>query len=332
MTSAADAEIDSKPITVAGRGRLLAYCIALGSAPFLLLIVGVLIPSMDWTIRHSGNIYLANVGYVTKLKDADCQVVIYGDSSAMEDIDPAIIRERTGLSACNIAEPANMTMVNGMMIPDLYLQNNPRPKLWVFAFAADNLAPYATWEKIEPFEAIVFRLRQRKDLSTLKLLAQHPERTLEFAGNGLRIALFGLTKHPLSPSDYEIRDLHDGRYPSPDPVMTSCPKERIEHPSDAAYIVGFRARYGVDGAGVIVDTAPKPACDPTFDYYAVRFPAPTDNKLEAYPMSDFDAHGHSHMKEAGVVRFSNAVSDQILDALKRQFAVSPADAPAVEAR
>ena len=45
---------------------------------------------------------------------------------------------------------------------------------------------------------LVFRLRQRKDLSTLKLLAQHPERTLEFAGNGLRLALFGLTKHPLS--------------------------------------------------------------------------------------------------------------------------------------
>ena len=40
MTSAADAEIQSKPVTIAGRGRLLAYCIVLGSAPFLLVGAG----------------------------------------------------------------------------------------------------------------------------------------------------------------------------------------------------------------------------------------------------------------------------------------------------
>lgn len=324
MTITADAEIDAKPVAAARRGRLLAYCIILGTAPFILLAAALLITPTDWAIRHSGNIYLANVGYVTKLKNADCQIVIYGDSSAMVDLDPAKIRERTGLSACNIAEPAGMTVVNGMIVPDLFLQNNPRPKVWVFVFAADNLAPYETWETIPTFEALVFRLRERKDLSTLKLLAEHPKQTLEFASFGLRLALFGIAKRPLAASAYEIRSEHGGLYPSPDPTMTECVQERIEHPAEQAYIEYIRARYGVDDSIVIVDVAPKPRCDSTFDYYAVQHPAPTDNKLEAYPMSDFDNHGHSHMKESGVARFSSAVSDQILEALKRQTAISRA--------
>jgi hypothetical protein len=318
MTITADAEVDLKPAAAVGRGRLLAYCLIVGSAPFILLIASLLIAPTDWTIRHSGNIYLANVGYVTKLKNADCQIVIYGDSAAMEDLDPATLQQRTGLSACNIAEPAGVTMVNGMMIPDLFLQNNPRPKVWVFTFAADNLAPYKSWDTVQTFEAILFRLRARRDLSTLALLAAHPKQTLEFASFGLRLALFGVIKRPLPDSAYAIRSEHRGLYPSPDPTMTECVQERIEHPSDAAYIEAIRARYGVDGSIVIVNTAPKPACDLTFDFYAVQHPAPTDNKLEAYPMSDFDNHGHSHMKESGVARFSNAVSDQIIEALKRK--------------
>jgi hypothetical protein len=326
-----DANTDSKSVIIPRRRYLLAYCIGLGNAPFFLLVTALLITPMDWTIRHSGNVFLANIGYVTKLKRADCQIVIYGDSAAMEDLDPAIIRQRTGLSACNIAEPANMVIVNGTLVPDLYLQNNSRPRFWVFAFAADNLAPYKTWESISPFEAIVFRIRQRKDFSTLKLLLEHPKQTIEFAGFGLRLALFGVIKHPLLPSDYEIRSNVGGLYPSPDPPMTACAAERIERPYDSAYVAGFRDRYGVEGANVIVDIVPKPECDPTLGYYALHT-APTDNKLESYPLSHFDNHGHSHMKELGVMRFSNAVSDQILEAMKRPVAMTPVTLSPLEAR
>jgi hypothetical protein len=294
----------------------LAYCIVLATAPYVLLAVALLVTPLQWTVRHSGNTYLANVGYVTKLKNANCDVVIYGDSAAMVDIDPALIQRDTGLSACNIAEPAGMTMVNGMMIPDLYLQNNSRPKVWIFAFAADNLAPYESWETVQPFEAILFRIRESKTLSTLKLLAAHPKQTFEFAGSGLRLALIGLAKHGLPDSDYEIRSLHGGRYPSPDPPMTACGGERIERPADPKYIADIHNRYRADGTVVIVDTVPKPACDPTLNYYS-QHPAPTDNRLEAYPMSDFDNHGHSHMKEPGVARFSASVGRQIMSMLKR---------------
>lgn len=326
-----DANTDSKSVILPRRWKLLAYCIALGSTPFFLLVAALLITPTDWTIRHSGNVFLANIGYVTKLNRADCQVVIYGDSAAMEDLDPAIIRQRTGLSACNIAEPANMMIVNGTLVPDLYLQNNSRPKVWVFAFAADNLAPYKTWESIPPFEALVFRIRQRKDFSTLKLLLEHPKQTIEFAGFGLRLALLGVIKHPLPSSDYEIRSKVGGQYPSPDPQMTACPTERLERPSDSAYLAVFRDRYGGEGTKVILDVVPKPECDPTLEYYALHT-ASTDNKLEIYPLSHFDNHGHSHMKELGVTRFSNAVSDQILEAVKPSVALTPVTLSPLEAR
>jgi hypothetical protein len=283
-----------------------------------LLIAAFVVAPSDWAVRHGGNIYLANVGYVTKLKNADCQVVIYGDSSAMVGLDPAVIRARTGLSACNIAEPAGMTMINEMMVPDLFLANNPKPKVWVFDFAADALAPYKTWDSVQTYEAIYLRLRLHKDLSTLKLLAEHPKQAFEFASLSLRLALFGVFKRPLPDSAYEVRSQNGGRYPSPDPPMTACGPEKFEHPSDPAYIAAIRARYGGDGAIVFVNSTPKPECDPSLDFYLKKHPAATDNKLEVYPMADFDNHGHSHMKESGVVKFSTSVGDQINDALKQQ--------------
>jgi hypothetical protein len=311
---------EARPAAAAARGQLIAYCIALGVTPFLLLFLAFAIAPTDWAVRHTGNSYLLNIGYAAKLEDADCQVVIYGDSSAMVGLDPAVIHERTGLSTCNIAEFAGMSMVNGMMIPDLYLRHNPSPKVWVFDFAPENLAVYKEWQTVSLYEAILFRVRERRDLSTLSLLLAHPKEAIEFAGLGLRLALLGLAKQMLPNSTAEIRSAHRGWFPTPGEGLKECSPERREHPADPEYIRDIRSRYGADGAAVIVDSTPEPACDPTFQFYAIRHPAPTDNQIEAYPVSDFNGSGRLHMTSAGVAKFSNAVSDQIIETLKRQAA------------
>lgn len=321
MNEAAELEREAPGATLAkpGGGALL-YCAALGVAAFAFLLLGFAVSQTEWAIRRTGKLAIANTGYVKSLGDRKCDVVIYGDSTALVGLDPALISARTGLSACNIAEYAGMTMVNGTLIPDLYLKGRPSPKVWVFGFAPENLASSDSWGTVSLYEAILFRLREKRDFSTFWLLLTHPKDAMAFATLGTRLFLTGIAKKPLQGELTSLRAEHLGRLPIPAETLTICPKERRERAADPAYVEMWRSRYGADGAIVLVDQTPEPECDPTLDFYRSH-PAPTDNQVEAYPVSAYNTSGRLHMTQAGWTRYSNEVADQISGALHRRAAV-----------
>jgi hypothetical protein len=288
------------------------YSLAIAAAPFLIVLMGLWVSQTFWFVNHSGNTYLANLGWGATLEQANCDVVIYGDSSALVGLDPAIIQRRTGLSTCNISELAGMTMVNGWMIPDEYLRHNRNPRFMVFDFAPENLAPYTRWQTVSRFEAILFRIKSHRDVETLKLMASHPVELVIFASMALRVSLFGLARPPLPESSFQIRTATKGYLPIPGGPMEECPTDRREHVSDKDWIAELRQRYSKNGTTVIVDTTPEPSCDPTFDFYSNQHPATTDNTLLAYPLSDFNSSGRLHMNRSGTIRFSNYLSEQII--------------------
>ena len=57
----------------------------------------------------------------------------------MVGVIPQVIEQRTGLTACNIAEVAGVQSINGMAVTDAYLQHNQRPKYIVFLYAPEKL-------------------------------------------------------------------------------------------------------------------------------------------------------------------------------------------------
>ena len=287
------------------------YCMAALLVPAACMIAMVFYVRSDSFIARSGNTYLANMGYGMRLRGADCKILIYGDSSAMVGIDPAILTARTGLSACNIAEFAGMTILNGMIIPDEFLKKNPRPKYFVFMFAPEDLAKWDHWGVGSLYEAFLFRIRTQPNLGTAALLSRHLPYTFDFIEMAMRLTLSTAMKRTLSPADYTLREQRRGFLAVPGPPISVCDPEQHDHAPDPRWIQAIRSKYGIGGTTVLVDVVPEPTCDPSFGYYQPRVAGITDNGLHAYPISMYNGSGRLHFTAAGAQRISNEVADQI---------------------
>ena len=187
---------------------------------------------------------LANLGYATKLHDRNCQVLIYGDSGAMVGLDPAILLQRTGLSACNIAEFEGMTLVNQTLPLDIFLAHNPAPRYLIFLYAPSNLTISRSWSDIGTFEAISFRLQQKPGLSTAWLLITHPSDTMKWVEGGLRLALTRTKAKPFPSSAAHLRERDDGQLKVPTAhTLTACDPRVFTNLPDRAWLNRLRSQY-----------------------------------------------------------------------------------------
>src|SRR6476660_8310345 len=79
------------------RLRPKVFCAAIVLLPCLLLLLAFPIARTEEFALRSQDLYLTNLGYGLTLDHAKCDVMIYGDSSALTGIDPAVIEQQTGL-------------------------------------------------------------------------------------------------------------------------------------------------------------------------------------------------------------------------------------------
>jgi hypothetical protein len=266
---------------------------------------------------------MANLGYGATLRGRDCKVLIYGDATAMVGVDPKIIEAKTGLSTCNIAEAAGVTMVSGTLPVDRFLEGNPRPKVIVFLYAPENLSRPRAWEHIEYFEAITSRLQEEPNAATARTLARHPEQTLAWAERGLRMALTSLGAKPFSDETAHLRDRHLGQMKLEGPTMTGCANKVSGYPPDPVWVKLLRTQYGVGGTKVLVDMTPIADCDPALPYYTEHLVGLVDDRpLPIYPMADYVAEERMLMNARGSAKLSAMISDQ-LNALAWNSSSSP---------
>src|SRR3954470_19452921 len=88
-------------LTKRGSGaRYALFVAAIVLLPSLMLLLAVPIARTDWFVRRSQDLYFANLGDGLTLERGNCDVVIYGDSSALTGVVPAVIQEQTGLNTC----------------------------------------------------------------------------------------------------------------------------------------------------------------------------------------------------------------------------------------
>jgi len=299
------------PVPRAVRRRFYLYLLPLIGSPFLLLMAALIILPSKWFALHSQNAYLVNVGYGAKLYGENCQVLIYGDSSAMVGIDPSLIRARTGLSTCNIAELQPMTMLNGTMLLDIYLEHNTPPRFLVFFFAPEDLDPQSQRTN-GPFEAIVWRMRQPDKLKSLIYLTLHyPSELMGWVEQGLRFTLTNALSKPASTEIQHLREHTHGQLPMSARSLSVCDSLLRNAPPDKAWVAGLRSKYGLGGTTVLVDATPLATCDPSLSFFQRVLPGVIDNRVEALPVSVYNADGRLHVDAEGSAILSKMVADQI---------------------
>ena len=295
------------------RRRLGVYLAPLIGIPLCLLFSAFFIVPTDWVAARSGNLYLMNLGYGTKLVNKKCEVLIYGDSGAMIGADPGLIQARTGLSVCNIAEFQGMTRVNGTLPLDVFLAHNPRPNYLIFLYAPANLQIPFTWAGVATFEAISFRLQQRPGVRTLLLLAAHPLETLSWAQNGLRLALIHFLSPPAPSELLHAREERNGQLKIPSArTLSGCEQPVYLVVPDATWLAGLRKRYATAGTQVLIDAIPTADCDPNNAWNEAHLNGLIDNDPNLhFPYYAFTEEGLGHTNDLGSRLISSMLADQI---------------------
>ncbi len=287
------------------------YCLVVVGIPIAAMIATVFIMRTAWFLPRSGNTYIATVGYAAGLHNLSCDVLIDGDSTAMVGVIPAVITRQTGLSACNIAEFAGMEQVNGRMMLNHFLANNPRPRYIVFVYPPESLKPHDQWTPVSHFEALLFRLRTQPDAAFLHSLLTHPTDILSSWTLGLRLVAQAPFHKPMSEQTLRQREEGLGWLDVPGRILTTCGQPESLTPPDPAYVAGLRSQFGVDGTKVFVDVIPEPDCEPDYDFFTPKLAGTVDNRQQKFPISLYNSGGRLHLIPEGAQRFSLQIADQI---------------------
>jgi hypothetical protein len=302
---------DHAPVSPQKRRRLYLYLLLPIASPFLLLAAAVLILPSQWFALRSQNAYLINLAYGATLRSEDCQILIYGDSSAMVGINPSIIRARTGLSTCNIAEFQPMTSLNGTIVLDTYLEHNKPPRFLVFLFAPENFDPQSEHHN-GPFEAIVYRMRQPHRLANLFfMVAHHPGELVGWVESGLRFALVHLFSRPASPEIQHLRARTHGQLPIDASTLVACDDMNRDAPPDKAWVAGLRSKYGHSGTTVLVNATPVPDCDISLSFFRKHISGFIDNQIETLPVPAYTSDGRLHVNAEGSLLLTQMLADQL---------------------
>ena len=294
------------------RRQLYLYLLPLVAFPVLLLAAAFLIIPTQWFNTHTGSTYLANLGYARTLHGADCQVLVYGDSTAMVGVRPAVITAKTGLTACNIAEFEGMTQVTGTLLVDRFLENNPRPRFLVFLYAPEDLNPSVGWNGVSTFEATSYIVEHEHTAATLKALLTHPGPVFDWAAQGTRQAMLNARNKGLSEETMTLRARNGGQMPIKTEKTLPCDDTRREVRPQAAWMKGLRRKYAVGGTEVLIDATPTIPCDPSLRYFQLTTHGLIDNQPYAPITADsYTDDGRLHANALGAERISTMIADQV---------------------
>ena len=315
-------------MTMTSRLRLWIYLAPILLMPVAIFSVAVLVVPTDWLGFRSNSEYILTSGWGAELHNADCSILLYGDSTALVGLNPILIQKRTGLTACNIAEIEGMSAVNGTMVLDQYLAHNPKPQVLLIQFAPENFDPSRQRDNpdITKFEAIRYLLRQPNKLESLLQLSRRPEELMKWSEQGTRMIVSAIRSKPFPPATRFIRYSTQGQLSWPDPSATGCFYPSHAYPPDRAWVQELRSKYASQGIKVIVVAMQLPDCDPDLQYYRHELAGVIDNNpIKTLPPNVYYVEDgvSRHVNKTGSALLSEAAADQILNHLQAAATQKP---------
>ena len=299
----------------------------------LLLLPLLAIPSLiafgrsDFFLRHGASIWVQANDAIFDLRDRKCDVLVFGDSTAMTGVDPAVIEQDTGFRACNIAVTNAVLAVTDNLALDSYLAHNAQPRVLLVQLSPDDFQrENRAWHQTIYAEGLLELLRHGTPAQVRSVLLHHPREAVAFAGYTAGYASYYAIRRTWShltgaamPEEFQDGRsvVRNGFFTPPAPSRTFCDPateaadpDRREFPHDL--VASTRQRYSGRAGMVLVNVAPIPACDENLTAFRSQLAGLTSNPLLALPIGLFNDGRHYTAAGARVV--SHLVAQELNEA------------------
>lgn len=316
--SAREQPAASPPIASA-RGQL-AYILSIILVPVLAIPLCIALGTSNFFLTHGASVWVRANDSIFNITNRDCDVLVFGDSTAMTGINPEIVQRDTGDRTCNIAVTNAVLAVTNTLTLDHYLENNRRPRVLLLQFSPDEFrAESHKWENSIYPEGLLELLRHGTPAQRREVYLHRPREAVAFSGYTAGFTAFFFIKdawfhlsHQRAAEDTVV--VRNGFFTPPGPPRTACDSARaITDPTHGAFaqsvVEAYREAYTSRADRVLINVAPIPACDPNLKEYQDQLDGVTSNALLPLPLALFN--DERHYTEAGSNQVSQLVSEQI---------------------
>jgi len=305
LIPAAVSTADAHPHDAHGRSCL-HYCLILVLFPLLAVPAFIALGRSNFFLHHGASVWVQANDKVFDTHDRDCDVLVFGDSTAMTGIDPDKVEEQTGFRTCNIAVTNAVLTVTNNLTLDYFLAHNGRPRVLLIQLAPDGFQPESHgWHQTIYVEGMLELLRHGRPGEARHLLLSHPEESIAFAGYTAGYSAWYAIKDVwfhathLRPEEDTVT-VHNGFFTPPSPPRTSCsPAASLVSPTtpeqvafSRSLVANFRNDYSDRAGLVLVNVAPIPDCDQNLAAYSAELNGVTSNSLLPMPIGYFNDGRH----------------------------------------
>lgn len=317
-------QASAEPVTRRSLSPAVRYSLLVILLPLLAVPLCILLGSSNFFLHHGASVWVRSNDAIFDIRHRNCDVLVFGDSTAMTGLDPALLDRYTGLRTCNISVTNAVLAVTGNLTLDSYLRQNEKPRVLVIQLSPDDFQQEnRVWHHTIYAEGLLELLRHGPPGEARHVLLTHPHEAIAFAGYAagytayfaLRDIWFRATHLRSEEDELQVRN---GFFTPPMPARTAC---RSTDPVPANANNGFarslteqyRKAYGDSGSIVLVDVAPIPSCDGNLAAYARELTGITSNNLQGLPIGLFNDDRHytafgSRVVSALVARQVNQVA------------------------
>jgi hypothetical protein len=307
-----------------GSFAAIRYCLLLLLLPLLAIPFFIALGRSNFFLRHGASIWVQANDAIFDMHDRRCDVVVFGDSTAMTGINPEVVEDQTGFRTCNIAVTNAVLAVTDNLTLDHYLSHNARPRVLLVqlspdAFQRENHA----WRRTIYAEGLLELLRHGSPAEARHVLLTHPQESIAFAGYaagfsafyGIKDLWFHVTRFR---PEVDTMTVRNGFFTPPAPARTFCdPAPTLSDAGqDTAFsrslVNQYRNKYTSRSGVVLVNVAPIPSCDQNLAAYSSELDGVTSNNLLPLPIGMFnDARHYTALGSTVVSRLVAAELNEI---------------------
>jgi hypothetical protein len=294
--------VPAPPLTPRERSR--RYCFLLLLLPLLAIPAGIRLGASDFFLHHGASVWVQSNDAVFAMRDRQCDVLVFGDSTAMTGINPDVVERNTGFKTCNISVTNSVLAVTHNLTLNRYLAHNARPRVLLIQLSPDGFEPESnSWRQTVYPEGLLELLRHGSPAEIRRVLMTHPQESIAFAGYALGFTAYSGIKdlwfhatHLRAPED--MLTIRNGFFTPPSPPSTACePGATFSNPQAGgdfprSLVKEFQQQYAGRSGIVLVNVAPIPSCDRNLAAFSSQLNGVTSNSLTPLPISLFNDPRH----------------------------------------